>query len=186
MGTNVPVWLLGSSTFSAQLAAKLGLPFAFAAHFAPAQLFPALQIYHSSFKPSAFLNEPYAMACVNVIAADTDENARHLATSAYQLVLGLIRNNRKPLAPPIATMDTLWTAEERAAVNQMFYYSFVGSPDTLATELTSFAENTGVNEIMITTHVFDVNAKIRSLELTASLFKTNKVESLALGQAEPL
>jgi len=186
VGTNVPVWLLGSSTFSAQLAAKLGLPFAFAAHFAPAQLFPALQIYHSSFKPSAFLNEPYAMACVNVIAADTDENARHLATSAYQLVLGLIRNNRKPLAPPIATMDTLWTAEERAAVNQMFYYSFVGSPDTLATELTSFAENTGVNEIMITTHVFDVNAKIRSLELTASLFKTNKVESLALGQAEPL
>ncbi len=171
VGTNVPVWLLGSSTFSAQLAAQLGLPFAFASHFAPTQLFPALQLYHSSFKPSAFLKEPYAMACVNVIAADTDDNAQYLATSAYQLVLGLIRNNRKPLAPPTANMDTLWSAEERAAVNQMFYYSFVGSTDTLATELTAFAENTGVNEIMITTHVFDVNAKIRSLELTASLFK---------------
>jgi len=178
VGTNVPVWLLGSSTFGAQLAATLGLPFAFASHFAPAQLFPALQIYHSSFKPSSFLKEPYAMACVNVIAADSDEEARHLATSAYQLVLGLIRNNRKPLAPPIENMDQLWSPEERAAVNQMFYYSFIGGTDTLATELTSFVENTGVDEIMITTHVFDVNAKIRSLELTASLFKTNKVESL--------
>lgn len=178
VGTNVPVWLLGSSTFSAQLAAQFGLPFAFASHFAPAQLFPALQIYHSTFKPSSFLKEPYAMACVNVIAADTDDDAKYLATSAYQLVLGLIRNNRKPLAPPSANMDTLWSVEERAAVNQMFYYSFVGSTDTLATELTSFAENTGVNEIMITTHVFDVDAKIRSLELTASLFKTNNVESL--------
>jgi len=178
VGTNVPVWLLGSSTFSAQLAAKLGLPFAFASHFAPAQLFPALQIYHSSFKPSTFLNEPYTMACVNVIAADTDEHAQYLATSAHQLVLGLIRNNRKPLAPPTANMDTLWSAEERAAVNQMFHYSFVGNTDTLTTELTSFAKDTGVNEIMITTHVFDINAKVRSLELTASLFKTSNIESL--------
>lgn len=177
IGTNVPVWLLGSSTFSAQLAAKLGLPFAFASHFAPAQLFPALQIYHSSFKPSSFLKEPYTMACVNVIAADTDEDAKYLATSAYQLVLGLIRNNRKPLAPPTANMDALWSADERAAVNQMFYYSFVGSTDTLTKELTSFTENTGVNEVMITTHVFDMAAKLHSLELTASLFKTN-VESL--------
>jgi luciferase family oxidoreductase group 1 len=180
VGTNVPVWLLGSSTFSAELAAKLGLPFAFASHFAPAQLFPALQIYHSSFKPSVFLQEPHAMACVNVIAADTDEHARYLATSAYQLVLGLIRNNRKPLAPPTDHMDTLWTAEERAAVNQMFYYSFVGSIDTLSKELTSFAEDTGINELMITTHIFDVEAKIRSLELTASLFKTTPVESVVV------
>jgi luciferase family oxidoreductase group 1 len=177
VGTNVPVWMLGSSTFSAQLAARLGLPFAFASHFAPAQLFPALQLYHSMFQPSAFLGEPYAMACVNVIAADTDDEAQYLATSAHQLVLGLIRNNRKPLAPPTHDMDSLWTPEERAAVKQMFYYSFIGSTDTLATELTTFAENTGVDEIMVTTHVFDVNAKIRSIELTSSLFKTNKVES---------
>ncbi len=180
VGTNVPVWLLGSSTFSAQLAAKLGLPFAFASHFAPAQLFPAMQIYHSTFKPSAFLKAPYSMACVNVIAADTDDQARYLATSAYQLVLGLIRNNRKPLAPPTANMDALWTAEERAAVNQMFYYTFIGSTDTLKTELTSFIADTGVNELMITTHVFDVAAKLRSLELTASLFKTSNVEAIAV------
>jgi alkanesulfonate monooxygenase SsuD/methylene tetrahydromethanopterin reductase-like flavin-dependent oxidoreductase (luciferase family) len=119
------------------------------------------------------------MACVNVIAADTDEEAQLLATSFYQLVLGLIRNNRKPLAPPSGDMDLLWSADERAAVNQMLYYSFVGSTDKLARELTSFIETTGVDEIMVATHMFDVNAKIRSLELTASLFKTNKIESFA-------
>lgn len=178
MGTNVPVWMLGSSTFSAQLAAKLGLPFAFASHFAPAQLLPALQLYHSTFKPSAFLKEPYSMACVNVIAADTDEEARYLATSTHQLILGLIRNNRKPLPPPVADMDLLWTSEERAAVNQMLYYSFVGSTDTLSSDLTSFIEATHVDEVMITTHLYDVNAKIRSLELTGSLFNTKKIETL--------
>jgi luciferase family oxidoreductase group 1 len=172
VGTHVPVWLLGSSTFSAQLAANLGLPFAFASHFAPAQLFPALQLYNSTFKPSDFLKQPYAMACVNVIAADTDEAAQYLATSAYQLVLGLIRNKRRPMAPPVDNMDALWTAEERAAVHQMFHYSFVGCSDTLAAELSTFVESTHVNELMVTTHVFDVNAKIRSLEITAGLFKS--------------
>jgi luciferase family oxidoreductase group 1 len=171
VGTHVPVWMLGSSTFSAQLAAQLGLPFAFASHFAPAQLYPALQIYRSMFKPSPFLQEPYAMACVNVIAADTDEEAQYLATSLQQVVLGMFRNNRRPLPPPVKDMDLLWSPEERAAVNQMLYYSFVGNLDTLSKELTSFIENTGVREIMIATHMFDVNAKIRSLELTASLFK---------------
>jgi luciferase family oxidoreductase group 1 len=178
IGTNVPVWMLGSSTFSAQLAAHLGLPFAFASHFAPAQLFPALQLYHANFKPSDYLQQPYAMACVNVIIADTDEEAQYLATSAYQLVLGLIRNNRKPMAPPVEDMDRFWSLEERAAVNQMFYYSFIGSRDTVARELTEFVANTGIDELMITTHVYDVKAKVRSLELTASLFKTNKVEAV--------
>ena len=177
VGTNVPVWLLGSSTYSAQLAAQLGLPFAFAAHFAPAQLFPALQLYTSTFKPSAFLKEPYAMACVNVIAGESDEEAQYLATSAYQLVLGLIRNNRKPMAPHTASMDELWSPDERAAVKQMFYYSFVGSTNTIATELTEFIENTGIRELMIATHIFDIEAKLRSMELTASLFKTQAVPS---------
>jgi luciferase family oxidoreductase group 1 len=175
LGTNVPVWMLGSSTFSAQLAAHLGLPFAFASHFAPAHLFPALQLYHSNFKPSEFLQKPYAMACVNVIAADTDEQAQYLATSAYQLVLGLIRNNRKPMAPPTDRMDLLWTSEERAAVNQMFHYSFIGNTSTVERQLGEFVENTGVNELMITTHLYDVESKLHSLELTASLFKTNAV-----------
>lgn len=178
VGTNVPVWMLGSSTFSAQLAAQFGLPFAFASHFAPAQLFPALQLYRSTFKPSVYLKEPYAMACVNVIAADTDEEAQYLATSAYQLVLGFIRNKIKPLAPPTHDMDSLWNTDEQAAVYQMFYYSFIGSRSTIATELQSFVDKTGIDELMVTTHMFDLNTKIRSLELTSSLFKTNKVESL--------
>lgn len=179
VGTNVPVWLLGSSTFSAQLAAKLGLPFAFASHFSPTQLFPALQLYYSSFQPSSFLQAPYAMACVNVIAADTDEEAEQLATSFYQLALGLIRNNRRPLPPPVDDMDKLWSAEERAAVKQMLHYSFVGSQETLKPELQTFADHTGVDEIMVTTHMFDSQAKLHSIELTASLFKTN------VGVAEP-
>src|SRR5690349_18192763 len=107
MGTRVPVWLLGSSTFSAQLAAQLGLPFAFASHFSPAQLFPALHLYHSTFKPSTYLQEPYAMACVNVVAADTDAEAQYLATSLYQLALGMIRNKRSPMQPPVDDMDLL-------------------------------------------------------------------------------
>ena len=119
------------------------------------------------------------MACVNVIAADTDEQARSLATSLHLLILGLIRNNRKPLAPPVGDMDRLWSREEQAAVNQMLHYSFVGSRDTLATELTSFMDHTAVDELMIATHIFDVDAKVRSLELTASLFKTNAVETFA-------
>jgi len=178
VGTQVPVWLLGSSTFSAQLAAKLGLPFAFASHFAPSQLIPALDVYHSAFEPSAFLDEPYAMACVNVIAADTDREAEYLASSFYQLVLGMIRNARRPLPPPTDNMDRLWTPEERAAVHQMLSYSFVGSRATLAETLTSFARLTGVDEIMVATYMFDTTAKIRSLELAASLFKTNPIEAL--------
>jgi luciferase family oxidoreductase group 1 len=176
VGTHVPVWMLGSSTYSAQLAAQLGLPFAFASHFAPAQLLPALQLYRSTFKPSQYLKEPHAMACVNVVSADTDEEAQYLATSAYQLVLGLIRNNRKPLAPPTRNMDQLWNTNEEAAVYEMFHYSFIGDTDTLASELQSFVDKTSIDEVMVTTHMFDVNAKVRSLELTASLFKTNKVE----------
>lgn len=179
VGTSVPVWLLGSSTFSAQLAAKLGLPFAFASHFAPAQLFPALQLYHSTFQPSPFLERPYALACVNVIAADTDEEAEYLASSFYQLVLGMIRNNRKPMAPPIEDMDRRWSLEERAAVKQMLHYSFVGSIETLSKELTSFVENTHIDELMIATHIFDVNKKLASLERTALLFKTSLAQAVA-------
>ncbi|RAV98459.1 LLM class flavin-dependent oxidoreductase [Pseudochryseolinea flava] len=176
VGTHVPVWLLGSSTFSAQLAAKLGLPFAFASHFAPAQLFPALQLYHTNFQPSQYLDKPYAMACVNIIAAETDEEAEFLASSFQQLVLGMVRNNRKPLPPPVADMERRWSLEEHAAVKQMLYYSFVGSLDTLQTELTSFVENTHVNELMVATHIYDFDKKKSSLERTASLFKTEVVE----------
>jgi luciferase family oxidoreductase group 1 len=177
VGTNVPVWLLGSSTFSAQLAAELGLPFAFASHFSPAQLIPALQIYNSTFRPSAYLDKPYSMACVNVIAADTDEEARYMASSLYQLALGMIRNTRRPLQPPVEDMDALWSRDERAAVNGMFYYSFAGSLETIASNLAEFVDITGINELMTATYVYDSEAKMRSMEMVSSLFKAEKVYS---------
>jgi luciferase family oxidoreductase group 1 len=170
--TNVPVWLLGSSTYSAQLAGMLGLPFAFASHFAPAQLHEALKTYRSHFKPSAFLKEPYAMACVNVIAAETDEVAEHLATSFYQLALGLFRNDRRPLPPPVRNMDEIWTDREKFGVQQMTAYSFLGNIETIKTSLQSFVDETGVDEIMIASHLYDSDVKMRSLELIASLFYT--------------
>lgn len=171
-GTGVPVWLLGSSTCSAQLAARLGLPFAFASHFAPTHLDEALQLYQSGFKPSRYLQQPYSMACVNVIAADTDEEAAFLATSFYQLVLGMIRNQRRPLQPPVASMEGLWTGQERAAVQHMLHYAFVGSTQTVKEGLQNFVKETKVNEVMITSHLYSLEAKIRCYEAVAPLFKT--------------
>jgi luciferase family oxidoreductase group 1 len=171
-GTHVPVWLLGSSTFSAQLAAMLGLPFAFASHFAPAQLYDALEIYRSHFKPSEFLQQPYAMACVNVIAADSDQEARFLATSFYQLALGLFRNDRRPLPPPVASMEGIWTEREKEGVLQMTAYSFMGSTNIITESLQAFVDKTQVDEIMVTSHLYDTKAKMKSLALIAPLFKS--------------
>jgi luciferase family oxidoreductase group 1 len=164
-GSQVPVWLLGSSTFSAQLAGILGLPFAFASHFAPNYLMEALSVYRSSFKPSAFLDEPYAMACVNVIAADSDSEAELLATSFYQLALGLFRNDRRPLPEPVKSMKGIWTEGEEMGVRQMMTYSFIGSKATVSASLQSFLDKTEVDEIMVATHVYDVEKKMRSMEL---------------------
>lgn len=170
-GTEVPVWLLGSSTYSAQLAAILGLPFAFAAHFAPTYLHEALETYRANFKPSKFLKEPYAMACINVIAADTDAAAQQLATSFHVLFLGLIRNNRKPLQPPVASMEGIWSDAEKAAVQQMMQYSFIGSAATVQNSLQSFLNETGIDEIMVASHIYDSTAKMKSYELIAPFFK---------------
>jgi luciferase family oxidoreductase group 1 len=171
-GTEVPIWLLGSSTYSARLAAALGLPFAFASHFAPAQLFDALRLYRENFQPSAHLKEPYAMACVNVIASDTDEEAQRLATSFYRLALGIIRNSRKPLQPPIESMEGEWTEPERAAVKQMMQFSFIGSKETVRKGLQSFLAQTGVDEIMVASYIFDNERKIYSYKLVSELFQT--------------
>ena len=173
-GTNVPVWLLGSSTYSAALAAMLGLPFAFASHFSPAQLFDALQIYRTNFKPSEFLKQPYAMACVNVIAADTDEEAHYLSTSFHQMALGMFRNTRRPLPPPVHSMEDIWSDAEEIGVMQMLHYSFVGKPDTIERSLQQFLDKTQLDEIMVTAHLYDLNARLKSLELTSRLFKTGK------------
>ena len=167
--TFVPVWLLGSSTFSAQLAGILGLPFAFASHFAPAQLHDALKTYRDHFKPSEYLREPYSMACVNVIAAESDAEADKLATSFYQLALGLFRNDRHPLPPPVENMDDIWTEREKYGVMQMITYLFKGTADTIRASLTSFIETTNVNELMIASHVYDHEKKKRSLEIIARL-----------------
>ena len=167
--TFVPVWLLGSSTFSAQLAGILGLPFAFASHFAPAQLHDALKTYRDHFKPSEYLQEPYSMACVNVIAAESDAEADKLATSFYQLPLGLFRNDRHPLPPPVENMDDIWTEREKYGVMQMITYLFKGTADTIRASLTSFIETTNVNEMMIASHVYDHEKKKRSLEIIARL-----------------
>ncbi|MGB8193709.1 MAG: LLM class flavin-dependent oxidoreductase [Chitinophagaceae bacterium] len=169
-GTQVPVWLLGSSTFSAQLAGILGLPFAFASHFAPTYLLDALQVYRAHFKPSAFLQQPYAMACVNVIAAGSTEQAQSMATSFYQLALGLFRNDRRPLPPPVASMEDIWTEREKAGVLQMMEYSFIGDINKVKKSLQTFLDKTGVDEIMVASHVYDVQAKMRSFELIAGLF----------------
>jgi luciferase family oxidoreductase group 1 len=171
VGTEVPVWLLGSSTYSAQLAAMLGLPFAFAAHFAPTHLFDAMDAYRAGFKPSRFLEKPYAMACVNGIAADTDEAANQLVTSLYQLALGLFRNDRKPLPPPVASMEGIWTPAEEAGVKQMMEYSFVGSAETVKTSLGKFVESTGIDEIMIATHMHSLEARLHSMEIIAGVLK---------------
>lgn len=177
-GTQVPVWLLGSSTFSAQLAGILGLPFAFASHFAPTYLLDALQVYRTHFKPSSFLEQPYAMACVNVIAADNDDQAHSLATSFYQLALGLFRNDRRPLPPPLASMEGIWTEREKLGVSQMMEYSFIGDIARVKELLQSFLDKTGVDEIMVASHLYDVNAKMRSMEMVAGLFKVDSAVSV--------
>jgi luciferase family oxidoreductase group 1 len=152
----------------------LGLPFGFASHFSPALLLDALALYRKNFKPSAFLKEPYALACVNVIAADSDDEAQYLATSFYQLALGMFRNMRRPLQPPVSSMDNVWTDVEKEGVLQMMKYSFIGSKNTVRKSLQSFLEKTDVDEIMITCNTFDFNARLKSLSLTADLFLTRE------------
>jgi luciferase family oxidoreductase group 1 len=164
-GARVPVWLLGSSTFSAQLAAMLGLPFGFASHFAPTHLHEALKLYRESFRPSQFLQKPYALACVNVIAADTDEEAEKLATSFFQLALGFFRNDRRPLPPPVDSMEGIWTEAEQYGVMNMMSYSFIGSKEKVKNSLENFVKDTKVDEVMVATHIYDFEKKKKSYEL---------------------
>jgi luciferase family oxidoreductase group 1 len=170
-GTNVPIWLLGSSTYNAQLAAALGLPFAFASHFAPTYLFDALQLYRQHFTPSHQLAQPYSMACINVIAADSDEEAQRLATSFYMLAMGIVTGKRRPLQPPVESMDGIWNEYEEAAVKQMMQYSFIGSASTVKEQLQDFLNGTQLDEIMVASYIYDNTAKLYSYELIAPFFK---------------
>ena len=169
-GTQVPIWLLGSSTYSAQLAGILGLPFAFASHFAPAQLHDALQLYHQRFTPSEQLQQPYSLACVNVIAADTDEEANYLASSFYKLASGIVTNKRRPLQPPVKNFLNEWDEYEKAPVLQMMKYTFTGSASTVKKGLQSFLDDTQVDEIMVASYVYDNDARVHSYELVGELF----------------
>jgi luciferase family oxidoreductase group 1 len=168
-GVELPIWVLGSSTDSAYLAAELGLPYAFASHFAPAQLFEAIAIYRKNFKPSGQLNEPYVMPCVNVIAADTDAEALRLATSFKKLFLGIITGKREKLGPPKDPLEWEIDPLEEAALQQMIRFSFTGGPDKLRMELQRFLDVTGANELMVTSPIFDHAARIHSYEILAGL-----------------
>ncbi len=166
-GLRVPIWLLGSSLFSAQLAAMLGLPFAFASHFAPDALLQALAIYRERFKPSDRLERPYAMACVNVFAADTDAEARRHFTSVQQQFIRLRRGTPGQLPPPVDDIDAVAAPLERASADHALKYSVVGGPDAVQQGLDAFIRLTGVDELMVTGMVYDHGARLRSFELTA-------------------
>lgn len=173
-GTNVPIWILGSSLFSARLAGTLGLPYVFASHFAPAYLKDALKLYKDSFQPSEKLQEPYSVACVNVIAADTNGEAQRLATSLYLFFLNVVRGGKEQLKPPVEEMKNFWNSFERDAVLQQLHYSFIGDAETIRKEIQSFLDDTQVNEIMICSHIYDHESRVRSYEIVANAVKENE------------
>jgi luciferase family oxidoreductase group 1 len=172
MGTKVPIWLLGSSLYSAQAAALLGLPFAFASHFAPALLMQALNAYRTRFRPSPTLAQPHAMVGVNVVVADDDAEAQRLATSLYLRFLGMHRGRRGPLPRPVASMEGLWTEVERDGVAQILAVSAIGAPETVRGALERIVAATQADELIVATAVFDHAARLHSYELLAGLDRT--------------
>ncbi len=169
MGTEVPIWILGSSLYGAQLAAHFGLPYAFASHFAPDALLQALQIYRATYKPSARWPKPHAMVAVNVVAADTDEEAAFHFTSIQQRFLGMRRGQRGPLPRPVASMDTLWTEQERQTVERMLVCSAVGGPDRLLQQLGRILEATQADEFIVAGAMHSHEARVRSYDILAEL-----------------
>ncbi len=166
-GLNVPIWILGSSLFGAQLAATLGLPYAFASHFAPGLMMEAIELYRSRFRPSEQLERPHVMLGLNVFAADTDEEARRLMTSLQQAFVNLRRGQPGPLRPPIDGFEKQMTPMDRAGLEQALSCSVVGSPETVRRGLADFIARTGADELMVTSQIFDHAARLRSFELTA-------------------
>lgn len=162
-GTEVPLWILGSSTDSAYLAAALGLPYAFASHFAPTQMQRAFEIYTANFSNKE--NQPYRLSCINVIIADSVQQANRLATSFYRMFLGIIRNERNYMQPPVDSMDNLWNVNEEAHIRQMTSCSFIGTKETVKRELSRFIEKFQINEIMVSVPVFDIGDKLKSIGL---------------------
>jgi len=167
-GSDLEVWILGSSTFGAQLAAALGLPFAFASHFAPTDLDRAIAIYRDQFQPSTRLARPHVMAALTVVAADTDAEARRLASSLQQSFIALRTGQPGPLPPPVDDMESRLTPEARALLDQVFACAVIGGPATVQAGLSAFARRTGADELIVATSVFDHAARLRSVEITAT------------------
>ena len=161
-GLDIPIWILGSSTDSAYLAAKMGLPYAFAAHFAPAQFRTAIEIYRSNFQPSAQLDKPYVLACVNIFGAETDDEAEFLVTSLYRMFLGIVTNERVPLQPPGNLPSTFYLPEVQDMLQRMTACTFTGSEDSLRKKLSVFIAETGVDELMAVSYIYDMDKRLRS------------------------
>ena len=168
-GTQVPLWILGSSHFGAHLAAELGLPYGFASHFAPQMLDTALRIYRERFKPSEQLDRPYVLAGLNVIAAESDDEARFLATSQQMSFVDVFRGRRSLTQPPIEDIETYWTPQERAQVTQMLGGAVIGGPDAVRTGMEAFVRRTQADELMIVSDVFDPVKRLRSFEIIAEV-----------------
>lgn len=164
-GCDVPIYVLGSSTDSAWLASEFGLPYAFAGHFAPQMMESAFEIYRENYKPSEEFPEPYIIACVNGVAAETDEEARKLSSTLYQMFINIIRNDRKPYSPPVEDMDAVWNSMEKAHVMNMLRYSFIGSEESVTQQLKTFQDNFKVDEIMITSAIYDHEARLTSYSI---------------------
>ncbi|SDM58639.1 luciferase family oxidoreductase, group 1 [Psychrobacillus sp. OK028] len=165
VGANVPIYILGSSTSSAELAARLGLPYAFAAHFAPQQMEMAIEIYRNKFVPSEYLTEPYVIVCVNVIAADTNEEAKKLSTTSDRFYLNVVTGKKELLQPPVDSMEGLWNPLEENAVRRMSAYTFKGDRNKIIEQLKSFLGAFHVDELMAVTYVYDQEARRRSYEI---------------------
>ena len=167
-GLRVPLWILGSSAYGAQLAAMLGLPYAFASHFAPDYLMTAIELYRKNFRPSQFLEKPYFMPCIGLFAADTDEEAQMLFTSQQRQFVNLRRGSPGLLQPP-ANLDDYWSPAEKAGVDHAMQYAVAGSPETVRAKLTNFIEMTGADELMLAAQIYDHGARKRSYEIAAQV-----------------
>lgn len=170
-GADVPIYILGSSTDSAYLAASKGLPYVFASHFAPAQFFNAIDIYRKNFKATDALPKPHVTACVNVIAAETDAHAEWLSTTLKQLFLNIVTGKLKKMPPPVANMDELWSPYHKEAAENMLAYSFIGSVATVEAEIKEFLEYSQVDELMVVSHIYDHQERIKSYKLLSEIFK---------------
>lgn len=170
-GVDVPVYILGSSTDSAHVASRMGLPYAFASHFAPEQLFEALKIYYNNFQPSPYLDKPYTIACVNVIAADTDYEAEKIATSMVRMMLGVLTNKRDYIQPPEEPTDEMRELIQNPAFQRMFKYAFIGSKEVVKNKTQQFLKETGVNELMVASHTYHHEDRLKSYELFAEIME---------------